>query len=140
MSFEARPGENEYTRNEFTSMRAEGDIAIMTRMRWQDRGPEELLRQRAIRDANPHLFAADTSELPATWRGQPLRVNSLKYAKRGGKKEKKKAQRDNVLCLTSDTHHCTRAMMTMKMETAMLVGLVVIGYWLESGSVDVAFC
>ena len=71
-------------------MRAEGDIAIMTRMRWQDRGPEELLRQRAIRDANPHLFAADTSELPATWRGQPLRVNSLKYAKRGGKKAQKK--------------------------------------------------
>ena len=34
MSFEDRPGENEYARDEFTSMRAEGDIALMTRMRW----------------------------------------------------------------------------------------------------------
>jgi hypothetical protein len=138
MSFEARPGENEYTRNEFTSMRAEGDIAIMTRMRWQDRGPEELLRQRAIRDANPHLFVADVSELPATWRGQPLRVNSMKYAKRGGKKEKKKAAKRQ------------RAMPNVGYTPlykgndddengdgdAGRLG----GDWLESGSVDVAFC
>ena len=93
MSFEHRPGENEYARDEFTSMRAEGDIAIMKRMRWQDRGPMELLQQRSIRDTNPEQFTLDAAELPTTWRGQPLRPNSMKYAKRGGKKAKKKAEK-----------------------------------------------
>ena len=135
MSFEDRPGENEYTRDEFTSMLAEGDVALMTRMRWQDRGPEELLRQRHIRDTNPHLFAVDVSQLPTTWRGQPLRPNCMKYAKRVGKKEKKKAEKKRrkhgkdkaVLYLTSDTRHCTRAMTTTSMETTTLVGIVEIG-------------
>ena len=33
------------------------------------------------------------SDLPKCWRGQPIRPNSLKYAKRGGRKQKKKEEK-----------------------------------------------
>ena len=73
-AYERRSG-NSYSLEEYVSLQAEGDIAHMQRLRWQDRGPGHW--------ENP----------PAVWRGQPLRPSSGKYAKRGGKKMKEKKKR-----------------------------------------------
>ena len=73
--FEYSEQANGYTMDAVVSMRAEGDVARMTRMRWQDRGP-------AFNDTYRG------GPLPPTWRGQPLRANTGKYAKRGGEKVK----------------------------------------------------
>ena len=87
---------NEYTPDDIANLRAESHISHTLGVRWQDRGPIELLREQGMQRIDP-THVVDTSSLPKTWRGQPLRQNTLKYAKRGGKKVKSRKEKAQAL-------------------------------------------
>ena len=59
---------NQYTKEDVMDLRAETEVANQMGLKWQQRGPP-----------GPDVGG------PTTWRGQTFRVNSRKWAKRGGK-------------------------------------------------------
>ena len=89
---------NDYTPDDIAVLRAESHVSRVYGVRWQERGPVEMLRQQALQRDDP-AYVIQARSLPSTWRGQPLRKNTLKYAKRGGKKVK--ARKDKEMSLGS---------------------------------------
>ena len=89
---------NNYTPDDIAVLRAESKVSHAMGIPWQERGPVEMLRQQAFQRDDPE-YVIQARSLPSTWRGQPLRKNTLKYAKRGGKKVK--ARQNKAMTLGS---------------------------------------